>query len=334
VARLGFSGTLSSSSVVYTYTAPDGTVVVFRPMGGGDCAPSRCAYASEVTDPDGTHYTLSYAASGVGSGDGQRLERVVSSRGYALILEGSGHEVTKACVLNLAVTTLPTSNVCPSGAQATSTYTYTSGNVGLATATGADGATSSFTYTWGTGIPATIGFIRPGETTPWLVNTIGEPFERPSYAPYSVWSQAFADGQSYTYSVEYGPMVHGTDFPRLGNGYIDGNGRGATLTYDWIVRPGYNQPGEPCTQFPATTNTPSTRAAPMPAPSTSRRRARCRSTCRSAAPPRSTIATRSPRPVCRATWSTAAMSTGSIHSPGRTAPRPTCNKTGLAISRG
>src|SRR5207244_2868304 len=126
------------------------------------------------------------------------------------------------CVLNLALTTLPSSNVCPSGAQAASTYAYTSYNVGLATATGPDGATSSFTYTWGTGIPATIGFIRPGETTPWLVNTIGAPFEYPSYAPYSVHSQTFADGQTYTYATQTGPMTNGTVQPTLGSGYTDG----------------------------------------------------------------------------------------------------------------
>ena len=261
-ALLTFSGTLSSSSVVYTYTASDGTVVVFRQLGGGDCLTSRCAYASEVTDPDGTHYTLSYTSSGVSGGDAVRLQSVVSSRGYALLLEGSGHEITKACVLNLAVTTLPSSGVCPSGAQATSTYTYTSGNVGLATATGPDGATSSFSYTWTSGRPASIAFTRPGESTPWLTNTISAPFETPSYAPYSVSAQTFADGQTYTYAIQYGPMHHGTEVPSLGGGYTDGSGRTVTAAYDWIVRPGYNQPGEPCNQFPCSNEAPIDESGP------------------------------------------------------------------------
>ena len=110
-APLTFSGSasnLNDASVVYTYQAADGTVMTFRPIGGGDCSDTyRCAYVSQIVEADGTTYSFDYASSGGTASGSARLQRVVSSRGYALLLEGSGHLVTKACVLNLALTALP-----------------------------------------------------------------------------------------------------------------------------------------------------------------------------------------------------------------------------------
>src|SRR6185503_10135510 len=92
--RLTYSGDRTGASVVYTYTSADGTEIVFRALGGGDCSDSRrCAYASEMTEADGTRYSFDYAASGENSGGAARLRRVTSSRGFALLLEGSGHLV-------------------------------------------------------------------------------------------------------------------------------------------------------------------------------------------------------------------------------------------------
>jgi hypothetical protein len=87
-APLTFVGDKSSPSVVYTYTAVDGTVAVFRPLGGGDCSTvRRCAYVSEIVEADGTRFTFSYASIGPGvSGGDAQLVRVTSSRGYALLL--------------------------------------------------------------------------------------------------------------------------------------------------------------------------------------------------------------------------------------------------------
>jgi YD repeat-containing protein len=249
-ALLTYTG--SGANTVFSYTASDGTVVVFHPLGDGDCASSiGCAYASQVTEPDGTRYTLSYAGA---PGGPKWLQRVVSSRGYALLFEGNGLGVSKACVLNLALTTLPSDNLCPTNVP-TANYTYvTSGsNVGLASATGPDNATSSFTYTWGSGYPQTMSFIRPGETTPWLVNTHGPRVDYSSYHPYSVVQQSFADGQGYTYSVQIGPPLsypfHYIN-PTVGSGYGAVHGGGVTARYDWIRRPGPNQPGEICNDPP------------------------------------------------------------------------------------
>jgi hypothetical protein len=71
-ANLTFTGT-KSSTPTYTFTAIDGTVVVFRPLisvsaGGNECARglsvARCVYASSITKPDGTKYTLEYDSAG------------------------------------------------------------------------------------------------------------------------------------------------------------------------------------------------------------------------------------------------------------------------------
>lgn len=112
-APLTYVGDRASASVVFTYTAVDGTTIVFRPLGGGDCSVGRCAYVSEMVEPDGTRYVFDYASSGEATGGSARLRRVTSSRGYALLLEGSGHLVTKACVLNLALAPVPADGLCP-----------------------------------------------------------------------------------------------------------------------------------------------------------------------------------------------------------------------------
>ena len=97
----------------WSCSAPLGT------LGSGDCsAERRCAFVSQITEPDGTVLTFDYAASGSGGGTA-RLRSVTSSRGYALLFEGSGNRVTKACVVNLALAPLPASCAARRNAQAT-----------------------------------------------------------------------------------------------------------------------------------------------------------------------------------------------------------------------
>src|SRR5690349_202321 len=97
-------GSRTSATVVYTYQAADGSVARFRPLGtlgSGDCsAARRCAFIERLTEPDGTVYAFDYAASNSANGVGgtMRLTRVTSSRGYALVLEGTENRVTRACV--------------------------------------------------------------------------------------------------------------------------------------------------------------------------------------------------------------------------------------------
>ncbi|MEK7856026.1 MAG: hypothetical protein AAB288_08050, partial [Acidobacteriota bacterium] len=140
--KLTWTGDRTSAGAVYTYQATDGTIVTFRPIGNGDCSSFfRCAYASQIVEPGGIKYTLEYDSSGPA-----RLRSVASSRGYAMLLEYSGTNVTKACVINLAHTVKPSNNVCPSNAPATTTYTYTTfaGATKLASVTDAAGNISSF----------------------------------------------------------------------------------------------------------------------------------------------------------------------------------------------
>ncbi|MEE9433899.1 MAG: hypothetical protein V3V15_06640 [Sphingorhabdus sp.] len=185
-ADLTFTGT--KTNAVYTMRAGDGTLAVFRPITSNDCSDQlRCAYVSQVTWPDETRFDFEYESPS-GANNMTRLKSVTSSRGYALLLEYAGtgaswKHVTKACVLNMAVTPKPTSNVCPAAALAVSIYGYTnmSGRQMLASATNAVGETTSYTYTNVSGPSGLygaysykMGFKKPGQSASWLTNTVGE----------------------------------------------------------------------------------------------------------------------------------------------------------------
>ena len=185
-ATLVHSG--SAGSGVYTMTAHDGTIIKFLPINGNSCSygTGRCASASEIIQPNGVRFTLTYDSTG------QRLARVTSNRGYALILEyvGSSALVAEACVLNLAVTTPPATHACPTGVPTVS-YAYdTSGR--LTAFTDATNQTWTFGYT-STGVGSgTISFTRPNETSPYLTNSVFAQQDHVSH-------QQFADGRTYTY---------------------------------------------------------------------------------------------------------------------------------------
>lgn len=221
----------------YTYRAADGTIVEFRisgiSSGGGDeCGSGKCVYASEVTKPDGTHYQLSYD-NAPDSEARVRLRSVVSNRGYALLFEYAhvGEDgpdpfpaddwvVTKACALNLTVTTLPSisgEQVCPTGVPS-STYTYTAGRM------------SNFVDQGGIATKLDLGttqwkFYNAGDaTTPYLINSVATYQGGPL-----VQSQQFADGRTYTYDWD-------SDFPFGGSGimggsFIDNNGKTVEVRY-------------------------------------------------------------------------------------------------------
>lgn len=233
-------GARMGASTVYTYTASDGTVIVFRALGGKDCSDepvAMCAFASSITEPDGTKYTLSYDATGDSSGNFVRLASVVSSRGYALIFEGStgvgglGSRITKACVINLTLTTL--TGTCPSTALATATYGYS--GLRLTGVTKPDGATDSFSYVTGAS-SYQMQFTKAGQSTPWLTNTIstistlneeGVPIEL-------VTAQVFGDGRTYSYGYSADPVVGAI----AGGGYTDNLGREVSVPYGFPITPG------------------------------------------------------------------------------------------------
>ena len=227
-ASLTVSGSKDSASAVYTYTRGDGTVAVFRPIGSNDCSSLlRCAYVSQVTEADGTRLAFEYDNQGANA---TRLRSVVSNRGYALLFEYSGILVVKACVLNLTQTVKPADNVCPQGAP-TATYSYAASK--LAGATDASGATWGFTYSGGN-----MNYVRPGEGTPWMTNTIWERMNDDGLIEEIVTSQSFADGSGYSYSYDQTPPLACTGIPSIAGGsFTDNLGNTTTLRYDFPIRP-------------------------------------------------------------------------------------------------
>jgi RHS repeat-associated protein len=259
-ATLTYTGDRAGTAVVYTYQAPDGSVAVFRPLGtlgGGDCSVERrCAYISQLTEADGTVLTFDYTASGSWNGIGgtARLQRVTSSRGYALVFEGTENRITKACVFNLALGAAPSN--CASGALANATYSYTMVNgfpvvnYRLTGATGPDNATSAFSYDSGTGA---MGFIRPGETNPWQTLSIGQEPDEQYVMQEIVGQQSFADGTSYTYTYDHGPITTSNPNPTIaGGGYVDALGHGVVMHYAFPLAAVPGNPGSSCVpQWPS-----------------------------------------------------------------------------------
>lgn len=217
----------------YIFVDTDGRKVTFAPLGGS--IGSRGASVQSVTDPDGTNYTFDYDTVG--------LRRVVSNRGYALILDYSAvgtngaNVITAACVLNLGITPLPamaSGTMCPAGAL-DSSYSYTSGE---ATSYIDQGGVSTLLG------PNVSKLYLPGASTPYLTNTlstaagISTPF---------VTAQAFADGRTYSYSWNYS-----RDFwPQIMGGTATDN-QSHTFSYlfrdyqyypdpTWFVTPGPEQ---------------------------------------------------------------------------------------------
>ncbi|MGZ8334229.1 MAG: hypothetical protein ACXWUZ_13930, partial [Allosphingosinicella sp.] len=247
-APLTFTGDRTSGATVYTYTAADGTVALFRPIGNGDCSTTRrCAYVAEIVEVDGTRFTFSYVSAGIGV----RLARVTSSRGFALLLEGTGPLVTRACLINLALMAAPASGLCPAGVPA-ATYGFTGDNR-IATATGPDNAVSSFQYGTGPAVgSSTTGFVKPGYSAPWLTNRSHVRIDEIGVPQDIVDHQAYADGQSYTYQYQFSPWLSYKAQTLAGGGYSDALGGGGSADYAWPIEPRAPQPGGICSPPPCT----------------------------------------------------------------------------------
>jgi RHS repeat-associated protein len=239
-APLTYAGDRAGAAV-YTYTAADGTKALFRPIGTGECSTvRRCAYVSEVTETDGTRFSFSYVAAGTGV----RLSRVTSSRGFQLLLEGTGPLVTRACLINLATAAAPASGVCPLGVP-TASYAFTGDNR-IAAVTGPDGATSQFTYGTASNGNATIGFVKPGYSAPWLTNSTHIRLDEIGVPQEIVDHQAYAEQQSYSYYYSFSPDVSYKEATLAGGSYANALGEGGTADYAWPIEPGAPQPGGVC----------------------------------------------------------------------------------------
>ncbi|HLL30698.1 MAG TPA: hypothetical protein VK403_06860, partial [Allosphingosinicella sp.] len=248
-ARLTYSGSAASASAIYTYEATDGTVATFRPIGGGDCSSNlRCAYVSQLVFVDGTLLSFDYEPA-PGGANAARLRSVTSSRGYALLLEyggggGNSNMVSKACTINLAERARSAGNLCPAGVPA-SAYTYTMFNeLVLASSTDAANATSAYQYGlaegWGT-----IGFVKPGETSPWLTNFYGLHPDQDGVRDITV-KQALANGQVYNVGLETSHAETEGQIDQFGSGdIVDAEGHTIKVRYGFpkfprTLAPGYN----------------------------------------------------------------------------------------------
>ncbi|MBD3775284.1 MAG: hypothetical protein IE913_02720 [Halothiobacillus sp.] len=244
---------------VYTYTAGDGTQAIFRPMGNECGGPGYCAYVSQIIFPDGTSVDFAYDEPTSGSND-TRLRRVSSSRGYVLLLEyGSGaiqSRITKACLLNLAYHSLPVDYVCPSDAEVSASYQYSyfqppSGFNGYA---GAGYRLASYTdplgKVWSYGYQASgtnilNAYTRPGESSPWLVNTVFAAQNAQGNAFEIVSHQAMETGETYQYywnEKPPGDALHPPAPEYVGGRYIDADGAIVQVNYGFPPMPGSLNP--------------------------------------------------------------------------------------------
>ena len=239
-----------SGDTVYTYQAVGGTVATFQRIGSGDCSGAvRCAFVSQIVEPDGTKFTFTYDPSG-SSGGAARLVRVTSSRGYALLLEGSGNRVDRACVVNLATTPDPGRGPCPAGVP-TATYVYAGGK--LVSATGPDNRTSGFTFAPAGDGKTAMGFVKPGQPAPWLTNIFRIEPDELEVPQEIVEHQAFADGQSYGYTYDHSPRLSSATQPTIAGGtYRNALGEGTAVRFAWKLSPGQQYGGTQCRSLPCT----------------------------------------------------------------------------------
>ncbi|MGH6786632.1 MAG: hypothetical protein ACREBO_07355, partial [Novosphingobium sp.] len=258
--RLTTPSGIGASNAIYSYTATDGTVVVFRPIGTGQCTSAsfshQCANVDYIVEPDGTRFDFEYET-GSGQANNARLRSVTSSRGYGLLLEygaanAAWNHVAKACVLNLAVTAKPASNICPVSAQTTTTYSYTgaTGRVTLASATAPNSTTDAFTYTTATsGQAYQMGFVKPGQSAAWLTNSLAFGYTpEGEFEPY-VTSQSLSDGGSYSYNYDLTPDTRDvanqeTSYQSIAGGYyLNVLGHKTEVRYAFPRTPGsFNPP--------------------------------------------------------------------------------------------
>jgi len=230
-ARLTYAGDRATSAV-YTFQATDGTIAMFRAINSADCSTAlRCAYVSQIIRPDGETLSFEYDNQG---GNATRLRSVTSSRGYALLLEYSGNLVAKACTLNLAFTAKPGNNFCPGGALATATYTYDGAGGETRLASVVDPSNAIWGFVNG---PYSIGFVRPGDTSPWLTNTFFNRGNDDGLVEQVMSTQAFADGTSYSYGFDETPLVIGHVSQIAGGSFTDGQGNATIVRYGFPVTP-------------------------------------------------------------------------------------------------
>jgi hypothetical protein len=184
-----------------------------------------------------------------------RLASVVSSRGFGLITEGTpngvagyGSRITKACVIDLTRMTMPTGGVCPANAPSTTIYAYDAVEPQrLASVTDAAGKVWSFGYEALSG-GSKMKFYKPGQSTPWLVNTLATVADEEWQNQDAVMFQEFAGGRTYAYAYGGSPADEGPP-GIVGGSYVDNLGVGRSAPFGFPIKPGTG-PGSPCGRPP------------------------------------------------------------------------------------
>ena len=250
-AKLSQTGTRGAGGEVYTFTAADGSVVEFRPLaltGAGDCSITiRCAYAAQVTEPDGTRYALNYETQS--AGNRARLKSVVSNRSHAVLFEHGGPDwnlVTRACTVNLAHNVLPAGGTCPATAPSTS-YGYVAFGGGHKLQSVTDAAQNVWSFGYG---PAaghgsgfhTMSFTRPGESQPYRTHVIGTTLNHFMELEEITVRQDFADGTGWIYDYDYSPQETGVPLGRptqqlAGGTFENLQGERTTVKFDFPLVP-------------------------------------------------------------------------------------------------
>jgi RHS repeat-associated protein len=228
-------------AAVYTFTARDGTIVVFRPMLGtsytygsecaGNNAINRCVFASTIIKPNGTKYVLEYDT----AGGFLRLRSVASSRGFALLYEyqstvSNYNLVTKSCALNLVITAKPATNICPAGVQA-ATYSYSGLFLTSATDPGAN------VHSYSQPLVGQVKMFNPGEPTPFVTAAMGIDANN----GLTTGSQHFTNGPTYTYAFTNVSQGDAGAF-NTGGSFTDSLGGVVTVAYGQYASTIFNDP--------------------------------------------------------------------------------------------
>jgi hypothetical protein len=247
---LTFTGGRNTASSVYYFRDSSNDTIQFQSLGTVNGLAITGLYPVQIAKSDGTTYTYAYTAYADGTGNHPLLQSVTSSFGYSLLFEYSSGLVSKACALNLAQAPLPANKLCPTGVQ-TVNYAYTGSR--LTSVTDASSNVWGFQYTSSGGFDTSMSFIKPGQATPWLVNTLAVANDELDGAYYIVTDQSFVDGQAYHYQYEHPPLMNGRVPVKMGGYFTDALGQKTSASYGF-----YALPRPPCGVPPCTLPKPGT----------------------------------------------------------------------------
>lgn len=239
---LTFTGAQGTAGVVYTFADAEGNKITFKPLGTVGGLSVTAIYPTKIVRADGTEFDLDYASYPSGSVNLARLKSVKGSRGYGLVLEGSGGFITKVCALNLSQTAMPTNDLCPSGVP-TATYSYTGSK--LASVTDAGAGLWQFAY-GASGSYDTMAFTKPGQPTPWLTNsTINSGYDGLGGVYDAVYAQTFATGETYSYQYFHAPVAAQSN-EIVGGRSTNALGESVSVRYGFYRIPQPDCPQLPC----------------------------------------------------------------------------------------